>query len=160
VSEEQPESKITDEAEAAAPQAQGVVADGGAQTEEEQVDPSGNVQKPKSRKPHQPYWWRRPSLQALKRDEEESRRGDMDEWDARGNELTRLPDGESVHVGGLVLAEVFTPSTVSRLYETLRKWPGDNNHRRADWVADLDRCRSGGFRDGRTGDWLCQMVFI
>jgi hypothetical protein len=87
-------------------------------------------------------WWRRPTVRAIKR--EAAKHHDyMDKWDRKGNVRSRLPDKESVHLGGLVLAEAFSPSTVSALYDFLRNWPGNNDRRPAEWVADLDRSRSG-----------------
>jgi hypothetical protein len=88
-------------------------------------------------------WWQRPTIRTIRREIEQDR-DYLNEWNERENAATRLPDAESVHLGGLVLAEAFTPSTVSVLYDVLRKWPGRNDRRRNEWIAELDRSRSGG----------------
>jgi hypothetical protein len=88
------------------------------------------------------HWWHRRTLRALKREVQE-RDESLDQWDERGNAATRLPAEESVHLGGFVLAEAFTPSTVSALYDTLRRSSGRNNQRGDEWIAQLDRSRSG-----------------
>jgi hypothetical protein len=87
-------------------------------------------------------WWQRPTIRALKREAKE-RDDYLDQWDDRENAATRLPAEESVHLGGLVLAEAFTPSTVSALYDAIRRWSGSNSRRRDEWIAQLDRSRSG-----------------
>lgn len=104
---------------------------------EESDDESGSVLGPILR------WYRRPTLRALKLRAEQSvtrfRRSDD-----RQNEEWRLPSTESVHLGGLVLAEAFTPSTVSALYRTLENWPGERAERRDELVERLTRSRRGG----------------
>lgn len=87
-------------------------------------------------------WYRRPTVRVLRiraqREMEPLRRGD----DA-DNEASRLPETESVHLGGLVLMEAFTPSTVSALYRTLESWPVQRRERRDELVDMLTRSRRG-----------------
>lgn len=68
--------------------------------------------------PHKRRWWDRRSVHALRR-EALADRAVWADWDRRANEETRLPLGEEVQLGGLVLAEAFTPSTVSSLAKGL-----------------------------------------
>jgi hypothetical protein len=65
------------------------------------------------------------------------------EFDKRDNDASRLPTGEEVHLGGLVLAEAFTPSTISALKRALAEFPG-NRERKVEWLANLEQGRSGG----------------
>jgi hypothetical protein len=97
----------------------------------------------------QRYWWQRPTVRALKR-EHENYRDYRGQWDERDNTATRLPAEESVHLGGLALAEAFSPSTISALYDTLRRWPGRDDRQRDEWIAELDRSRGGGGWGGWT----------
>ena len=87
-------------------------------------------------------WYRRPTMRALKRqilrDQERYRR-----YDDRDNEASRLPATERVHLGGLVLMEAFTPSTVSALHRTLENWPTQRRDRRDELVGMLTRSRRG-----------------
>lgn len=92
--------------------------------------------------PREKGWWQRPTVRALRRQEEQGQDFGV-LWDDRQNSATRLPADETVHLGGVVLCEAFTPSTVSALYEVLRKWPDRDERRRDEWVAELDRSRSG-----------------
>lgn len=64
------------------------------------------------------------------------------EADARSNRETRLPEDESVQLGGVTLVEAFTPSTVFRLKKTLRKWPRQPERFNETLAADLERGRS------------------
>ena len=64
------------------------------------------------------------------------------ELDARYNRESRLPDGERVELGGLVLAEVFTPSTVGRLLETLEQRQAANPYDSGDRAAHVRRSRT------------------
>src|SRR4051794_14855119 len=92
--------------------------------------------------PAQTSWFRRPTVRALVRDAQNDRNF-IRTWDARENDETRLPSGESVHLGGLVLTEAFTPSTVSSLFRALDRWPSDSPSLRGDWVEQLARGRGG-----------------
>jgi len=47
------------------------------------------------------------------------------EIDALENDRTRLPADEEVHLGGILLAEAFTPSTIRRLEDSIRALPPD-----------------------------------
>lgn len=68
------------------------------------------------------------------------------ESDRRDNDEMRLPENESVHIGGLVLTEAFTPSTVSGLYRALEQIPST---RTKEWLDALTKSRQGG-----GGGWL------
>jgi hypothetical protein len=99
-------------------------------TEIEQVGPD-QVQKRN--------WRSRESLRAMRREA-------MDptpyaEFDKRDNDASRLPPGEEVHLGGLVLAEAFTPSTISALKRALAEFP-ENRGRKTEWLANLEKGRS------------------
>jgi hypothetical protein len=72
-----------------------------------------------------------------------------DDWDQRDNEASRLPSGEEIHLGGLVLSECFTPSTISALYKGLDDFPGDRD-KREEWITRLTNSRSA----AGTGGWL------
>jgi hypothetical protein len=87
-------------------------------------------------------WHRGPSVTAL-RQELNADRDYQQRWDERDNEETRLPPDESVHLGGLVLSEAFTPSTVSALYRALDEFPSGPGDRAQDRRVALDRSRSG-----------------
>lgn len=63
--------------------------------------------------------------------------------DARQNADTRLPEGERVDLGGLVLCETFTPSTVSTLESVLAKWPGNRSRSREELLEALEQARTG-----------------
>lgn len=92
-------------------------------------------------------WWRRQTIRDLKREAED--RTLYDEWDARDNKQARLPDSETVHLGGLVLTEAFTPSTISNLYDSLRELASDP--RKADELLRmLDQSRQS---QGSSGRW-------
>ena len=64
------------------------------------------------------------------------------EWDRRDHDTTQLPPTETVHLGGLVLTEAYTPSTVSMLYRALNKLPIDYNRKR-EWLTALTNSRRG-----------------
>lgn len=141
---ENPEPDTTGQTSPAAPTEPSAVDDGEAGSRAEEAEPLERAEESEDQPNH---WWQRPTIRALKREAQE--RGDyLDQWDERDNAATRLPAGESVHLGGLVLAEAFSPSTVSALYDTIRRWSGSNNRRRDEWIAELDRSRSG-----RSGGW-------
>ena len=89
-------------------------------------------------------WYRRPTVRRLRGEAE----GDADreftrKWDERENNETRLPDSETIHLGGVVLAEAFTPSTVSALYRSLERWPAARGDRKQERLEQLARSRSG-----------------
>jgi hypothetical protein len=105
------------------------VADGGAD-----ADAEGTVK-------HDP-WYRRQTVRALKREAEREREFAR-EWDERANDETRLPSSEAVHLGGLVLTEAFTPSTVSSLYKALDGWPSELGARKEERLRELARSRAG-----------------
>ena len=69
------------------------------------------------------------------------------EFDKRDNDASRLSTGEEIHLGGLVLAEAFTPSTISALKRALAEFPG-NRERKAEWLANLEQGRSVGGSGG------------
>lgn len=87
-------------------------------------------------------WSQRPTVRAL-RHELDADRDYRQKWDERDNEETRLPPDESVQLGGLVLTEAFTPSTVSALYRALEELPSNAADRTQDRLVALDRSRSG-----------------
>lgn len=91
-------------------------------------------------------WYQRPTVRALKK-QAESDREFTRKWDERENDETRLPISEAAHLGGLVLTEAFTPSTVSSLYKTLERWPSDRGERKQEWLEQLASSR-GGSRGG------------
>jgi hypothetical protein len=93
-------------------------------------------------------WHQRPTIRALKRRAVEEREFTKD-WDRRDNDETQLPISEAVHLGGLVLTEAFTPSSVSALYKALEELPIDRPDLKQEWLAELTRSRrgaSGGWR--------------
>src|ERR1700683_906360 len=95
---------------------------------------------PKKQRARSQRWAKRPSIRSLRR--EAGQRHDVfDDWDVRANDASRLPPAETVSLGGLVLAEAFTPSTVSRLYRALRTLPVERPRDRADWIATLTERR-------------------
>jgi hypothetical protein len=94
-------------------------------------------------------WHQRPTIRALKHRAVEQREF-PENWDRRDNEETRLPATEAVHLGGLVLTEAFTPSSVSALYKALEELPIDRPDLKQEWLAELTRSRrgaSGGWRN-------------
>jgi hypothetical protein len=93
-------------------------------------------------------WWRRSTVRSLRKELEQPDVDFSETWDVRENTETRLPDGESVHFGGLVLTEAFTPSTVASLFKTLRAWPTERPGEREERVRELARSRGG-----RRGGW-------
>ena len=71
------------------------------------------------------WWWRRKSIRQHRvslHDLSEVRRG----FDSKENERIRLDDDASVGLAGLSLAEVFTPSSVSGLYDAIDRLPVDS----------------------------------
>jgi len=114
-------------------------------TDREDRNLLGETTTPQSR-PERTWWWQRPTVHKLRK--EWVQNGLRNKWDARLNRETRLPEDESVHLGGVTLVEAFTPSTVFRLYETLGKWPRRPERSNETLVADLERSRSGGAAGG------------
>lgn len=98
-------------------------------------------------------WRGRQSVRALRREA----LNDHAPWadsDQRANEATRLPDGEQVHLGGLVLAEAFTPSTVSALRKALEDLPASSNQDKEERIARLAKGRSA----AGAGGWVSMSV--
>ena len=89
------------------------------------------------------WWWRRMSVRQIKRQAEDIRdlRRRRDEQD---NVASRLPGGEEVELAGLVLAEVFAPSTVGRLFEALKEQQDANPYSSGDRGALVKRSRASG----------------
>jgi hypothetical protein len=71
-----------------------------------------------------------------------------EKWDERENSETRLPAGEAVHLGGIVLAEAFTPSTVASLFDALDDLPVQRPAEKEERRRDLAKSRGG-----RRGGW-------
>lgn len=66
--------------------------------------------------PKKHVWWlRRPTIRTLKARAELEAIEFGKSLSHRDNDATRLPHTESVHLGGLVLVEAFTPSSISKL---------------------------------------------
>jgi hypothetical protein len=86
-------------------------------------------------------WWQRPTMRQLKR-AQKAHSEIEDQLDIQRNNDTRLPEGISVHLGGLTLTEAFTPSTVTNLYGLLKKWPRPVGAIDEDWITRLERGRS------------------
>jgi hypothetical protein len=69
---------------------------------------------------------------------------DAERWrrsDSRGNEESRLPPGEEVHLGAVVFVEAFTPSTASRLRKAIEDFP-ESDDRKSAWLAEAEEGRS------------------
>lgn len=88
-------------------------------------------------------WYQRPTVRALIKQAENEASDFHAGWDKHENDESRLPSSEAVHLGGLVLIEAFTPSTVSALYRTLERWPTDRPERKNEWLDQLAQSRSG-----------------
>lgn len=93
-------------------------------------------------------WRERRSIWAIKKKIAELNPELTQKSDRRDNEETRLPNDEEINLGGIVLTEAFTPSTVSSLFRVLEQWPADFPGRRDEWVETLARSRGG-----RHGGW-------
>lgn len=92
-----------------------------------------NVRKPRK-------WRHRPTVKQIKQDCTPP--SDIfTKWDADENDRTRLPPEEEVHLGGLVLAEAFTPSTVAQLYNSLEKLQAVNAGNSGRSLSELSRSR-------------------
>lgn len=85
-------------------------------------------------------WLSRKSIGARRR-QMEREISQWREFDRRDNDESRLPPAEEVCLGGLVLAEVFTPSTASSLRKALAEFP-ENNGRKTEWLTGLEEGRS------------------
>src|SRR6266702_5742791 len=112
---------------------------------EPQTDHSSSPQStdPENTKLHRQRWYSRPTLRAIIRKETESFAQWAQDRDEKENAETRLPEIESVHLGGFALTEAFTPSTVSELYKALERWPTNQPSRRQEWLDELTRSRRG-----------------
>ena len=124
------------------PSAQGDAGEPGPPAESDAGEPGP----PAEGKPRKRGWLQRKSIWALRRDAAKPHQAWI-AWDERDNELSRLPAGEEIHLGGLVLAEAFTPATVSALYKGLADFPntrGENGK----WLSDLTSGRSAAGRAG------------
>jgi hypothetical protein len=84
-----------------------------------------------------PRWRDRPTIRALGQDVRCTEAAS----DRRDNEASRLPDGEGVHLGGLVLAEVYPPSTTSALYRALENLAATPSEKEK-WTTRLGEGRS------------------
>lgn len=87
-------------------------------------------------------WYQRPSIRALRKEAEQDT-AITRSFDDRENEDSRLPEEEEIHLGGLVLTEAFTPSTVSSLYHALEDWPANRPGEKRDRLEQLERSRGG-----------------
>lgn len=96
---------------------------------------------PSATKPVKENWRRRKTVRQRRREftQPSSVRAQADQ---RDNERTRLPLDETVCLGGLVLVEAFTPSTIKLLYATLEKLPVDRPGTKQEWISQLQRFRS------------------
>lgn len=88
-------------------------------------------------------WYQRPTIRAHIKQARDSAVKYGAQWDDQENESTRLPEAESVHFGGLVMVEAFTPSTVASLYRTLGRWPEGRRGSKAEVIDGLTKSRSG-----------------
>lgn len=89
-------------------------------------------------RPGQKRRWRdRPSIRVLEQEARSAWAGS----DRRENEASRLPDTEEVHLGGLVLAEVYPPSTLSSLRKALEDLAVTRDEKEK-WIARLGEGRS------------------
>jgi hypothetical protein len=106
---------------------------------EKSIDAGGTTQEgPAGRR----KWHQRPTIRTLKR-RAVAEREFPETWDRRNNDETRLPATEAVHLGGLVLAEAFAPSSVSALYKALEELPVDRPDLKQEWLTELTRSRRG-----------------
>ena len=111
---------------------------------EETAQSGGSDAPPTPDAPPKPKrWYQRPTVRTLRKEAAGADREFTRKWDERENDETRLPTSEEIHLGGLVLAEAFTPSTVSALYEALEQWPNQRRAKRQEWLDDLARSRAG-----------------
>jgi hypothetical protein len=101
------------------------------------------------------WWYSRPTIRTLKREAEEQHRCWAEDWDTLANAETRLPSAEGVSLGGIVLVEAFTPSTVSALYKVLESLGGDRAQRRQQWIEELTRSRRGAYGGWQNLGFIC-----
>ncbi len=91
-----------------------------------------------------PRWRDRRSVRRLRKDGDLTAESDVvKKWDIRDNEETRLSLDETVHLGGVVLAEAFTPSTVKNLYRALEKMPGQDERKKQERISRIKARRRG-----------------
>jgi hypothetical protein len=86
----------------------------------------------------------RPSLRSL----QQRVRSSESEMDRSENDRTRLPESEEIHLGGLVLAEVFPPSSASALRDAVEDFPIAREEK-AKLIAWLSKGRSSSGVSGR-----------
>ncbi|WP_158684561.1 hypothetical protein [Amycolatopsis orientalis] len=91
-------------------------------------------------------WKDRRSVHSLKKLADHEPGGLHQEFEKRENDRTRLPVGETAHFGAVMFAEAFTPSTVSRLYESL-----EDGDRRRHGVSAREQLRLN--RQGQFSGW-------
>jgi hypothetical protein len=85
-------------------------------------------------------WRARESISTMCR--ETVKQSDMwDDADKRDNDASRLPPGEQIHLGGIVLAEAFTPSTAFWLRKSLERFPAADR-KKEEWLLGLENGRS------------------
>jgi hypothetical protein len=96
---------------------------------------------PASRK--RTWWFQRPTIRTLKAQAEAEVVEFREDSDRLENEENRLPPAESVHLGGVVLVEAFTPSTVSGLNRAVKNLPVKQKSR-DELLAAIARSRHGG----------------
>lgn len=88
-------------------------------------------------------WHQRPTVRTIRRRVEAEANPSRTERDERDNEETLLPEREAIHLGGLVLTEAFTPSTVSSLYRAFERMPSDRPKETIERLEQLRKSRSG-----------------
>lgn len=93
-------------------------------------------------------WWSRSSIRSVRRSLEDRDASVTERWDERENAETRLPGTEALHLGGIVLAEAFTPSTVASLFSALDDLPVQRPAEKEERRRDLAKSRGG-----RRGGW-------
>lgn len=88
------------------------------------------------------WWFQRPTIRTLKAQIERDAAEFRLSGDRRENDETRLPLTESVNLGGFVLVEAFTPSTLSGLNRAVKNFLG-NQESRDKLLAAIDNSRRG-----------------
>ena len=86
----------------------------------------------------------RPSLRSL----QQRVRSIESEMDGPENDRTRLPESEEIHLGGLVIAEVFPPSSASALRDAVEGFP-IAREKKTELIAWLSKGRSSSGVSGR-----------
>src|SRR5262249_9478635 len=104
---------------------------------------SADGQDKASDKPKKERWFQRSTVRSLKKRAEQYESDITRKGEERSNEQTRLPASEEIHLGGLVLTEAFTPSTVSALYRVIEGWPTNNPKQKQEWLEELASSRAG-----------------